>query len=530
MLIRRCLQTSAEQAWRSLAGKDHAEFVTAAMRNLRINKTPSRVQEAVRLVFVLRPTLLTIVERHCQTASVLSSGASAIVTASTGSGKTLAYLIPTLSKHCSAEPHTRTHSNQYSPKVLILTPSQPLVLQLLRVVSAFPQVSATTFPFPEGVPRRSIGSPLLAVSTPSSLITGVSPMSKSQIKIRKGLQALLENTETVIIDEADQIMGDKSSSQLISDLVSVAKRISKRRAETTAAEVESSQALENEQKQAVRVNTDIQFVFVAATLEPVPVETNLKKSHLPRAKIMKLVPNVVSCDENAVNTPPPNLKHSFIKVFNENEVMPTQEPQTDGGVATPKSDVSEEDQKLARLNDEFEAKVRLLLQAIKLQQTSEKISSASDKPEQWIVFCTETKTVQYLAQEIEKWAATEAGIDGDAIQTLALYRHIPEQERWAILHQFSQGTVPQLSKTNTAVGTHQILLTTDFAARGMDFANVSKVILFDFSATPEQYLHRTGRTAREGGHGHGEAISFVGKDDTKMMARIEALVRRERTA
>ncbi|KAJ3222298.1 putative ATP-dependent RNA helicase ddx28 [Chytriomyces hyalinus] len=508
MLFRRCLQTSVEQAWRTLAGKDHAEFVTAAMRNLSINKTPSRVQEA--------------------TASILSSGASAIVTASTGSGKTLAYLIPTLSKHCSAEPHTRTHSHQFSPKVLIITPSQPLVLQLLRVVSAFPQVSATTFPFPEGVPRRSIGSPMLAVSTPTSLVAGVSPMSKSQIKIRKGLQALLENTETVIIDEADQIMGDKSSLQLISDMVSVAKRICKRRAEAAAA-VEASQALGGEQKQAVAVNTDIQFVFVAATLEPVPVETNLKKSHLPRAKIMKLVPNVISCDENAVNTPPPNLKHSFIKVFNENEVIAADEPQTDGKGTAAAPDMSEGDQNLARLNAEFEAKVRLLMKSVELQRTSEKMSSARDKPEQWIVFCTATKTVQYLAEVFQKWAATEAGVDGDAIQILALYRQMPEQARWAILHQFSQGTVPQLSEASTDVPTHQILFTTDFAARGMDFANVSKVILFDFSATVDQYLHRTGRTAREGGHGHGEAISFIGKDDTKMMERIEALVRRERT-
>ncbi|XP_067928839.1 probable ATP-dependent RNA helicase DDX56 [Watersipora subatra] len=44
-------------------------------------------------------------------------------------------------------------------------------------------------------------------------------------------------------------------------------------------------------------------------------------------------------------------------------------------------------------------------------------------------------------------------------------------------------------------------------ARGIDFQFVSNVINFDFPSTPEEYIHRVGRTAR--GENQGAALSFV---------------------
>lgn len=48
----------------------------------------------------------------------------------------------------------------------------------------------------------------------------------------------------------------------------------------------------------------------------------------------------------------------------------------------------------------------------------------------------------------------------------------------------------------------------DRASRGMDFAGVDHVILFDFPRDPSEYVRRVGRTARGAG-GKGRAFIFV---------------------
>jgi ATP-dependent RNA helicase RhlE len=45
-------------------------------------------------------------------------------------------------------------------------------------------------------------------------------------------------------------------------------------------------------------------------------------------------------------------------------------------------------------------------------------------------------------------------------------------------------------------GKFDILVATDIAARGIDVRGISHVINYDLPATPEDYIHRTGRTAR----------------------------------
>lgn len=72
-------------------------------------------------------------------------------------------------------------------------------------------------------------------------------------------------------------------------------------------------------------------------------------------------------------------------------------------------------------------------------------------------------------------------------------------------------------------GRHRVLVATDIAARGIDVSNIEVVINFDLPNTPEDYVHRIGRTARAGKKG--KAISFATSDERRDIKDIERLIR-----
>lgn len=72
-------------------------------------------------------------------------------------------------------------------------------------------------------------------------------------------------------------------------------------------------------------------------------------------------------------------------------------------------------------------------------------------------------------------------------------------------------------------GTYRILVATDIAARGIDVSNIEVVINYDLPATPDDYVHRIGRTARAGKKG--KAISFATADQQRDVRDIERLIR-----
>jgi len=63
---------------------------------------------------------------------------------------------------------------------------------------------------------------------------------------------------------------------------------------------------------------------------------------------------------------------------------------------------------------------------------------------------------------------------------------------------------------------------TDIAARGIDVANIGHVVNYDLPNTPEDYIHRIGRTARV--NASGRATSFVTSDDHIQLRAIEKLL------
>ena len=84
-----------------------------------------------------------------------------------------------------------------------------------------------------------------------------------------------------------------------------------------------------------------------------------------------------------------------------------------------------------------------------------------------------------------------------------------------------------LSQRRTALegfrrGTFRVLVATDVAARGIDVANIGHVVNYDLPNTPEDYIHRIGRTARV--KASGRATSFITADDHLQLRAIEKLL------
>ncbi len=69
------------------------------------------------------------------------------------------------------------------------------------------------------------------------------------------------------------------------------------------------------------------------------------------------------------------------------------------------------------------------------------------------------------------------------------------------------------------------LLTTDIMSRGLDISDISHVINLQFTDSPEQYIHRIGRTGRA--DKEGVAISFVDPKEEDMLLEAEALMEKE---
>lgn len=70
-------------------------------------------------------------------------------------------------------------------------------------------------------------------------------------------------------------------------------------------------------------------------------------------------------------------------------------------------------------------------------------------------------------------------------------------------------------------GKLRFLVATDVASRGLDIKDVSHVINYDLPTSPEDYIHRIGRTGRAGVTGN--AITLVGPGDWSKLAGIEKL-------
>lgn len=104
-----------------------------------------------------------------------------------------------------------------------------------------------------------------------------------------------------------------------------------------------------------------------------------------------------------------------------------------------------------------------------------------------------------------------AELEGDFEGTMGvIHSNKAQNDRFNTVKQFKEGG-------------HRFIIATDIVARGIDIAEVTHVINFDLPESPENYIHRIGRTGRADSPGH--AISFVTEKDQKVKEEIEAFMK-----
>lgn len=98
-------------------------------------------------------------------------------------------------------------------------------------------------------------------------------------------------------------------------------------------------------------------------------------------------------------------------------------------------------------------------------------------------------------------------------------------ENCDVIHANKSQQARQQALARFKSGKSRILVATDIVARGIDIVELSHVINFDIPESPEDYVHRIGRTGRAGLGG--TAISFSDGPEKKFVSDIEWLTGRK---
>lgn len=129
---------------------------------------------------------------------------------------------------------------------------------------------------------------------------------------------------------------------------------------------------------------------------------------------------------------------------------------------------------------------------------------AADSLRQTLVFTRTKHGANRLAEYLEKAGLSSAAIHGNKSQNA----------RVKALNGFKSGDIT-------------VLVATDIAARGIDIEDLPLVINFDLPTLAEDYVHRIGRTGRNGSQG--EAVSLVAPEEGPLLRDIQRLLKQELT-
>jgi ATP-dependent RNA helicase RhlE len=120
----------------------------------------------------------------------------------------------------------------------------------------------------------------------------------------------------------------------------------------------------------------------------------------------------------------------------------------------------------------------------------------SNDLERVLVFTRTKHRADRVARVLERSGIRGAAIHGDRSQA----------QRQKALDGFKQGR-------------YRVLVATDVVARGIDIDGISHVVNYDLPNSPEDYVHRIGRTARAGASG--TAVSLLAPEEHEALREIE---------
>jgi ATP-dependent RNA helicase RhlE len=118
-----------------------------------------------------------------------------------------------------------------------------------------------------------------------------------------------------------------------------------------------------------------------------------------------------------------------------------------------------------------------------------------------IVFSRTKHGADRLARQLDRLGHSVAALHGDRTQG----------QRERALSDLKRGKV-------------QVLVATDIASRGIDVTDITHVINYDVPHTPEDYVHRIGRTGRV--DALGDAFTLMSNEEAKDMTAIERFLGR----
>ncbi len=97
----------------------------------------------------------------------------------------------------------------------------------------------------------------------------------------------------------------------------------------------------------------------------------------------------------------------------------------------------------------------------------------------------------------------------------------------AVIHGNKSQNARQKALNGFRDGSTRILVATDIAARGIDVPGISHVVNFDLPDEAESYVHRIGRTGRNGATG--TAITLCAPDEADKLRAVERIIRKKLT-